>query len=178
MIYFILFYEFFRVGMFSFGGGLAMLPLIQEVIYRNSWLTEQQLLDIIAVSQVTPGPIAINAATFVGHQVGGVLGAIVATTAASLPSFIVIIVIAGMFSKIKKSKKKEFFFKGVKPVTLALITFAGIIVAKPTFFTNNHSTTLKASIIFIAVFLGTKYFKKINPIIILLTSSIIGIFIF
>ncbi|MGL5356299.1 MAG: chromate transporter [Cetobacterium sp.] len=186
MIYFILFYEFFKIGMFSFGGGLAMLPLMQEVIYKNSWLTEQQLLDIIAISQVTPGPIAINAATFVGHQVGsevngvfgGIFGAIVATFGSSLPSFLVIIIIASIFSKIKNNSKKEYFFKGVKPVTLALITFAGIIIAKPTFFVKDYSQSAKATILFISVFLGTKYLSKINPIIILIFASIIGGFIF
>ncbi|MGL4997515.1 MAG: chromate transporter [Cetobacterium sp.] len=178
MIYFTLFYEFFKIGIFSFGGGLAMLPLMQEVIYRNHWLNEQQLLDVIAISQVTPGPIAINAATFVGHQVGGILGAIVATTASCLPSFIIIIIIASIFSKIKNNPKKEYFFKGVKPVTLALITFAGIIIAKPTFLVKDHSQSIKAFCLFLIVFLGTKYIPKINPIITLIFTALIGAFIF
>lgn len=178
MIYFILFYEFFKVGIFSFGGGLAMLPLMQDVVFRQNWLTEQQFLDIIAISQVTPGPIAINTATFVGHQVAGIPGALVATFSSALPSFIVIIIVASFFYKIKNNTKKEYFFRGVKPVTLALISFAGIIVAKPTFFVNNYSQSLKATLIFIIVFLGTKYITKINPIIILLSTSLLGIFIF
>ncbi|WP_432204516.1 chromate transporter [Cetobacterium somerae] len=178
MIYFILFYEFFKVGIFSFGGGLAMLPLMQDVVFRQNWLTEQQFLDIIAISQVTPGPIAINTATFVGHQVAGIPGALVATFSSALPSFIVIIIVASFFYKIKNNPKKEYFFRGVKPVTLALISFAGIIVAKPTFFVNNYSQSLKATLIFIIVFLGTKYITKINPIIILLSTSLLGIFIF
>lgn len=178
MIYFILFYEFFKVGIFSFGGGLAMLPLMQDVVFRQNWLTEQQFLDIIAISQVTPGPIAINTATFVGHQVAGIPGALVATFSSALPSFIVIIIVASFFYKIKNNPKKEYFFRGVNPVTLALISFAGIIVAKPTFFVNNYSQSLKATLIFIIVFLGTKYITKINPIIILLSTSLLGIFIF
>ncbi|MGL5743946.1 MAG: chromate transporter [Cetobacterium sp.] len=178
MIYLILFIEFFKIGIFSFGGGLAMLPLMQEVVYKYSWLTETEFLDVIAISQVTPGPIAINTATFVGHKVGGIFGTIVATTGSALPSFIVIIIIATVFSKIKNNPKKEFFFKGVKPVTLALITFAGIIIAKPTFFVSDYSQSLKATLIFIIVFVGTKYLTKINPIIILLTTAIAGAFIF
>ena len=178
MICLILFIEFFKIGMFSFGGGLAMLPLMQEVVFKYSWLTESEFLDVIAISQVTPGPIAINTATFVGHKVGGTLGALVATAGSALPSFIVIIIIASIFSKIKNNPKKEFFFKGVKPVTLALITFAGIIIAKPTFFVNDYSQSLKAILIFIIVFVGTKYLNKINPIIILLTTALAGAFIF
>ncbi|MGL4652877.1 chromate transporter [Cetobacterium sp.] len=178
MIYLILFIEFFKIGIFSFGGGLAMLPIIQEVVFKHNWLTEAEFLDVIAISQVTPGPIAINTATFVGHKVGGILGAGIATLGSALPSFIVILIIASLFSKIKNNQKKEFFFKGVKPVTLALITFAGIIIAKPTFFVNDYSQSIKATIIFLIVFIGTKYFAKINPIIILLVTAISGAFIF
>lgn len=178
MIYFTLFYEFFKIGLFSFGGGLAMLPLMQDVVFRQNWLTEQQFLDIIAISQVTPGPIAINTATFVGHQVAGVLGAFVATFSSALPSFIVILIVASVFNKIKNSTKKDFFFRGVKPVTLALIAFAGIIIAKPTFFVRDYSQSAKAVFIFLIVFLGTKYAPRINPVIILLTTSLAGIFLF
>ncbi|WP_297596354.1 chromate transporter [uncultured Cetobacterium sp.] len=177
MIYFILFYEFFKIGMFSFGGGLAMLPLMQNVVFKHGWLTEQQFLDIIAISQVTPGPIAINTATFVGHQVAGIPGAITATFSSALPSFLVILIVATIFYKIKNNPKKEFFFRGVKPVTLALIAFAGIIIAKPTFLVDNYLQSLKASFIFILVLLGIKYIK-INPIIILIASSFLGIFLF
>lgn len=178
MIYFTLFYEFFKIGLFSFGGGLAMLPLMQDVVFRKNWLTDQQFLDIIAISQVTPGPIAINTATFVGHQVAGIPGALIATFSSALPSFIVILIVASIFYKIKNNSKKDLFFRGVKPVTLALIAFAGIIVAKPTFFVNNNSQTLKATLIFLIVFLGTKYAPKINPILILLSTSLAGIFLF
>ncbi|MBC2853879.1 chromate transporter [Cetobacterium sp. 2G large] len=178
MIYFTLFYEFFKIGLFSFGGGLAMLPLMQDVVFRQNWLTEQQFLDIIAISQVTPGPIAINTATFVGHQVAGIPGAFVATFSSALPSFIVILIVASIFYKIKDNPKKDLFFRGVKPVTLALISFAGIIIAKPTFFVSDYSQGIKAIFIFLIVFLGTKYISKINPIIILLLTSLLGIFIF
>lgn len=177
MIYFILFYEFFKIGMFSFGGGLAMLPLMQNVVFKYNWLTEQQFLDIIAISQVTPGPIAINTATFVGHQVAGIPGAITATLSSALPSFLVILIVASLFDKIRTNSKKEFFFKAVKPVTLALITFAGIIIAKPTFLINDYSQSIKALFIFLIVFFGMRYIK-INPIIILLASSFLGIFLF
>lgn len=155
-----------------------MLPLMQEIIFKQNWLTEQQFLDIIAISQVTPGPIAINTATFVGHQVAGIPGALVATFSSALPSFLIILIIASIFYKIKNNPKKDLFFKGVKPVSLALICFAGIIIAKPTFFINDYFRAAKAALIFLIVFFGTKYIYKINPIIILLLSSLMGIFIF
>lgn len=178
MIYLILFYEFFKIGLFSFGGGLAMLPLMQNVVFQNNWLTEQQFLDIIAISQITPGPIAINTATFVGHQVAGVPGAFVATFSSALPSFIVILIVANIFDKIKDNPRKAFFFKGVKPVTLALITYAGVIIAKPTFFVSHHIDGLKAGLIFILVFLGMKYITKVNPIIILIAASTLSLILF
>ena len=155
-----------------------MLPLMQDVVFQQNWLTEQQFLDIIAISQVTPGPIAINTATFVGHQVAGIPGAFIATFSSALPSFLVILVVASIFYKIKNNPKKDFFFRGVKPVTLALITFAGIIIAKPTFFVKDYSQSFKAVFIFLIVFLGTKYITKSNPIIILLLSALLGIFLF
>nr|WP_307776020.1 chromate transporter [uncultured Cetobacterium sp.] len=177
MIYISLFYEFFKIGIFSFGGGLAMLPLIHDVVLNNRWLTEQQFLDVIAISQVTPGPIAINAATFVGEQVAGIGGALFATLGCSLPSFIVILIIANIFSKLKNNKNKNYFFIGVKPVTLALISFAGIIIAKPTFFSDVLKNNLISLIIFVTVFFIT-HFTKLNSILILLIISGLGAFFY
>lgn len=176
MIYFILFYEFFKIGLFSFGGGLAMLPLMENLVYKYNWLTQQEFLDIIAISQVTPGPIALNTATFIGHKTAGITGAVVATLSSALPSFIVILIVANIFYKIKDSKYKEYFFRGVKPVTVALITYAGLIIAEPTFLQGEISTRIKALGIFIWIFIAPKYIK-INPVFILLITSVFCIFI-
>lgn len=178
MIYLLLFYEFFKIGIFSFGGGLVMLPLMQDIIFKYSWLSNQEFLDIIAISQVTPGPIAINAATFIGYKVGGILGGVVATLASALPSFIIILIVARVFDIIKKSRKKDFFFIGVRPVILALISFAGVIIAKPTFFVKDLRQVIGAFAIFLIVFLVTKYVRKINPVIVLLVASLCGVYIF
>lgn len=176
-IYLLLFLEFFKIGMFSFGGGLAMLPLIQEIVLKHNWISKAEFLDVVAISQVTPGPIAINAATFVGNKVKGIPGALIATFGCVLPSFIIILIISSVFYKFKNSEKKDYFFKGVKPVVLALIIFAGIIIAKPTFNGANLATSIKAIIIFVLTFLGTQ-FVKINPVFFLILSAIIGLFVF
>lgn len=175
MIYILLFLEFFKIGLFSFGGGLAMLPLIQNIVLKHNWISEPEFLDIIAISQITPGPIAINASTFVGNKVGGIFGAFIATFACALPSFLVIIFISYILKNIK-NRYKNAFFSGVKPVVLALISFAGIIIGK-SLFQNGYENSLKAILLSILVFLGIKY-SKLNPIFFLLLSGIVGIFLF
>lgn len=175
MIYILLFFEFFKIGLFSFGGGLAMLPLIQNVVLKHHWISEPEFLDIIAISQITPGPIAINASTFVGNKVAGIFGAFIATFACALPSFLVIIFISYILKNIK-NRYKNAFFDGVKPVILALISFAGIIIGK-SLLQNGYKNSLKAILLSILVFLGIKY-SKLNPIFFLLLSGILGIFIF
>ncbi|MCJ8342886.1 MAG: chromate transporter [Cetobacterium sp.] len=177
MIYFKLLYVFFIIGLFSFGGGLAMLPLIKEAVFKNNWLTHQEFLDIISISQVTPGPIAVNTATFVGHKVGGILGSLVATLGVSLPSLIIIIIVASIYNKLKNNEYKNAFFFGVKPVTVGLIAYAGYIIGKPTFISGNHVGNIKALGIFLITFLLMKRIK-INPVVILIISGILGALLF
>lgn len=101
MVYLALFYSFFKIGFFSFGGGYAMIPLIEkEIVNIHKWIPVNEFLDIIAISQLTPGPIAINAATFVGHKISGVLGSIAATVGVTAPSFIIILIIAMLIKKV------------------------------------------------------------------------------
>ena len=103
-----LFMTFFKIGAFSFGGGYAMLPLLEEEVIRNhGWMTSGEFIDIFAISEMTPGPIAVNAATFLGFRVGGFLGAVVSTLAVILPSFIVISIIFASLSKFKSSKDRK-----------------------------------------------------------------------
>lgn len=205
MIYLQLFYIFFKIGLFSFGGGLAMLPMVQEEVFKYNWLTESEFLDIISISQVTPGPIVVNTATFVGHKLGGILGAISATAGVTFPSLIIILIVAAIFDRMKKNPYKEAFFRGVKPVTLALILYAGIIVGQPTFVNGidavssqtlergetffNLSGLLRPLIQFnvgkysfnlvaLAIFLATVYASKkikVNPVFLLLGSGVLGL---
>src|SRR5574344_1472775 len=117
MIHLKLLYVFLKIGFFSFGGGLAMLPMVKSETFKYGWITESEFLDIISISQITPGAIAINTATFVGYKIGGILGAFTASMGIVLPSLITVTIIAMFFNKIKENQYKNAFFRGVKPVT-------------------------------------------------------------
>ena len=153
-----LFISFLKIGAFSFGGGYAMLPLIKkEIIEVHGWLTVTEFIDILAVVEMTPGPIAINSATFLGYEVGGVLGSIVATVAVVLPSFVIILIIAHFLSKFSDSPYVDWAFKGIRPVILGLVASAAITVAV------GAITNIKSIIIGVVVFYLIT-FKKLHPI--------------
>ena len=119
-----LFLTFLKIGAFSFGGGYAMLPLIEkEIIEVHQWLTTKEFIDILAVVEMTPGPIAINSATFLGYKVAGFWGSVAATIGVVLPSIIIILIIAHFLSKFKDSPYVEWAFRGIRPVVLGLIVF-------------------------------------------------------
>lgn len=104
MIYLKLFINFFKIGLFTFGGGYAMIPMIQELVLSNKWMDTKQMVDFIAISETTPGPLAINMSTYVGYEVAGIPGAFCSTFAVALPSFIVIILVARAYKKFKDNK--------------------------------------------------------------------------
>lgn len=138
MIYLQLFYTFFLIGLFTFGGGYAMIPMIQEQVVGNGWISEKALLDFIAISEVTPGPFAINISTFVGNSVGGVFGALCATIGVILPSLIIIIIVAIIMKKLVGNKFMQGALTGVKPIVLALILSTAILLfIKVIFFNGN-----------------------------------------
>jgi len=128
MIYLELFYTFFCIGLFTFGGGYAMIPMIQEQVVGKGWISETALTDFIAISEMTPGPFAINIATFVGNNVGGVGGAALATVGVILPSLIIILVIAVIMNKIIKNKYVQGALNGVKPIVLSLILSTALLL--------------------------------------------------
>lgn len=128
MIYLSLFWEFFLIGLFCFGGGFAMIPLIEDAVIRNQWLTEEQFYNFVGVCESTPGPIAVNMATYVGSTVGGVLGSALATLGVVLPSFIIILVVAAILKNLTSNRIFKAFMKGVKPVICALILSTGAIL--------------------------------------------------
>ena len=138
MIYLQLFYTFFLIGLFTFGGGYAMIPMIQEQVVGNGWITEEALTDFIAISEVTPGPFAINISTFVGNSVGGVFGALCATIGVILPSLIIIIIVAMIMKKFLKNRFVQGALAGVKPIVLALILSTALLLfIKVVFFNGN-----------------------------------------
>lgn len=190
MIYFELFYTFFLIGLFTFGGGYAMIPMIEEQIVGKGWMSDAQLSDFIAISETTPGPFAINVSTFVGSQTGGILGAICSTIGVILPSFIIIILVALILSKFLKNRFVKGALGGVKPVIVALISATAIIFfLKLILFAGNNlfstsisfdrtSFTLLIVLSTLAIIYKAITKKSINPILLLLLSAALGIVLF
>ena len=131
MIHLELFWSFFQIGLFSIGGGYAAMPLIQhQVVELHPWLTLEQFSDIITISQMTPGPIAINTSVFIGYKTRGVAGAAAAVCGAVLPSFICILVIAIFFAQVRHNVVVDAAFKGMRPAVVALIVVPTISLAR------------------------------------------------
>lgn len=187
MIYLYLFLEFFKVGLFTFGGGYAMIPLIKEVVLSHGWMSEEHFIDMIGLSEVTPGPIAVNMATFIGNEQGGILGSVLATIGVVLPAFIIMLLISILLRKFMKNKYVQSSLKGIKSVAIALITSSAIILLSDVLFPYSYihgSFTISFNIdlikIFVLIIAG--YFllriifkKKISPIFVILMSAGIGL---
>ena len=128
MIYWQLFYEFFLIGLFAIGGGMATLPFLRDLGARTQWFTAEQLIDMIAVSESTPGPIGINMATYVGYTTGGVPGSILATLAMVLPSLLIVTLIAKVLETYRESRLVQSVFYGIRPASVGLITAAALSI--------------------------------------------------
>lgn len=164
-----IFWTFFKIGAFTVGGGYAMLPLIQSEVLANGWLTKDELINFIAVSESTPGPFAINIATYTGITTAGILGAVFATLGVVLPSFIIILIVANFFEKFKESKTVKGIMTGLKPAVIGLIGAAVISIGK--------TVLTDAAIFSIGIFIiaSVLAFTKKNPILIILVSAVLGI---
>ena len=190
MIYFELFYTFFLIGLFTFGGGYAMIPMIQDQIVGKGWMTDAQLSDFIAISETTPGPFAINISTFAGSQTAGILGAVCSTLGVILPSFIIIILVSIILSKFLKNRFVKGALNGVKPVIVALISATAIVfLLKMALFQGNAllSQTVtfnRVSVTLLVLLTGFLFIykriqkKNLNPIMLLLLSAGLGIILF
>jgi chromate transporter len=166
------FWSFLKIGAFAYGGGLAMLPLIQrEVVRLHGWLTGDEFLNIIAISQMTPGPIAINAATFVGFKVGGVGAALVATFGVTILSIILAIVLARHLKTFEESKWVAWILSGLRPMVIALIFSAAFTIARDVL------VDVKSILIFLV--LGGVYAKTSwHPIGMIALGAVVGILVF
>ncbi|MCY6484305.1 chromate transporter [Clostridium aestuarii] len=166
-----IFYTFLKIGMFSFGGGLAMLPFInKEIVEKHHWISLSTFKDIIGIAQMTPGPIAINSATFVGFKIQGVLGSLFATLGVITFSFILVSIATHYIMKFKESKVLKAAMLGMRPAVIGLILSAFILLAK-----NSYSLQDKKSLI-IGGLIGFLLFKtKLHPILIIFFSGILGI---
>ena len=169
MTYFNLFFVFFKVGLFSFGGGYAILPLMQhEVVDVNKWISFKEFMDIVAVSQITPGPISINLATHVGYRTGGTLGSTIATTSVVLPSIIIVSLIVIFLKKFSKLPVVQRVFKALRITVVGLILAAGIAL-----FVKENFIDYKSYIIFALVLIGGLIFK-IGSITLIILSGVAG----
>ncbi len=174
MIYLQLFFTFFVIGLFTFGGGYAMLSLIQnEVVVNHAWITAQEFTDMVAISQMTPGPIGINSATYVGYTVSGnIFGSLVATIAVSLPSFIIILLICRIYSKFKESNIFASLMKTLRPVVIGMIgAAAGILI------TRDNFIDWTSWVLFAGAFIASQWLKM-NPILVIILAGVTGYFIY
>lgn len=161
-----MFTTFFKIGSFTFGGGFAMIPIIQEeIVEKRSWISEEDFLDTISIAQSSPGPIAVNTSIFVGYRIKGFKGALVCTLGAVLPSFIIMLVIAMSFGKIKDSTILERIFSGIRPAVVALIFSAVYTISYKSKF---HFKGLVVAFIVMLIIV----FLNINPIYLILTGAI------
>ncbi len=179
MIYLKLFLTFFKIGLFTFGGGYAMLPMIQQELENNMWVTYEDLANFIAVSESTPGPFAVNIATFIGMQTGGLLGAVCSTGGVVLPSFLIILLVARLYDKFKNSRIVAGCMTGLKPAVVGLIGAALLNLASTIYFPYGFDVSVMYTPTFyisLGIFaLCTLFVEKLHPILLICLSGVIGI---
>lgn len=179
MIFLELFWVFVMIGAISFGGGYAMIPVIEREVTSRGWLTTSEFTDIIAVAGMSPGPIATNSATVVGYHVAGIPGAVLSSFAMTLPSLVIILIIATLFMKFNEQPMVKSAFYGLRPIITSLIIFAAIKFAKSN---GVISTTISLEMFFLLlIFIGALFsllYLKIHPALVIVFSGIIGIVIF
>ena len=190
MLYLELFLTFFQIGLFGFGGGYAMLSMIQgEVVSNHHWISSSEFTDIVAISQMTPGPIGINSATFVGYSTlidagytpaMAVLGSATATFAVILPSFILMLIISRYFLKFQKHPVVMAVFSGLRPAVVGLLAAAALLLMNSENFsspTNDMRSFIISCLIFLVVFIATRRFK-ISPILMIVLSGVAGLLLY
>ena len=188
MIYLELFLTFLQIGAVSFGGGYAMISIIREKVLMYGWLTEEDLLNMIAVSESTPGPIAVNMATFVGSTQGGILGSFLATLGVVLPSFIIILIVVALICNLLKYKGVQAILAGIRPCVVGLILATAITMLMSTLFVFQSLDgavipDIRALIIFAIIVAVALIMKKIrkkaaSPILLILISAALGIVVY
>ena len=177
MIYLQLFISYLKIGFFGFGGGYAMLSLIQnEIVEQRGWLTATQFADIVAVSQITPGPIAINSATYIGYTVAGFPGSVIATFAVCLPSLTLMLLVTRFFLRHRENRFVQSVVKAVSPVVVGMIASAALLMMFPRSGGNDNFTDVWSWILFAACLYGS--FRKVNPILMIILSAAIGVVIY
>ena len=179
-----LLWTFFKIGLFGFGGGYAMIPLIQKAITEHSWLSVREFADIVAVSQMTPGPIGVNAATFIGMRTASLAGAIVATVGLALPSLIIVSIGAHMVRRFQESSLMQATLRGIRPAAIGLIGSAVMFFGSIAFIgirdldmEKSVYLDFRGVIIFFLILIGTKR-ARIHPIAAVLLSASLGVLLY
>lgn len=187
MVYLRLFYEFFKAGLFSIGGGMATLPFLYDISDKTGWFTYGQLADMVAISESTPGPIGVNMATYVGFTTAGVPGAVTATVGLITPSIIIILIVAGFLKSFKDNKYVQSAFYGLRPASTGLIAAAGLSVAAMVVLQKDlYAATgslldlfnLENMVLIVILYIFTAKVKKtkgLHPVVFIAASAVVGI---
>ena len=177
VVLFRLFVSYLKIGFFGFGGGYAMLSLIHsEVVVRNQWLTNGEFSDIVAISQMTPGPIAINSATYIGYEVAGFWGSVVATVAVCLPALTIMMLITRFFLRLRDNRYVRGVVTGMRPVVVGMIASAALLLIFPHAEDGRSFIDGWSWVIFVGVMVASV--KKVNPILLIVLSAVAGIVIY
>lgn len=176
MILLSLFLCFLKIGAFTFGGGYAMIAIIEAEVSSRGWISAEEMVNFIAIAESTPGPIAVNLATFVGHRMAGIPGAICATVGVVLPSFVIILIVAKCFERFKNSRIISGCMSGLRPAVVGLIASALVSIGKTVFFPMGFGFGLEFFISF-AIFAvcAVLAFRKLHPIAVICISAVLGI---
>lgn len=178
MIYWDLFLGFLRVGCFAFGGAYGAIPLIREVVLGYGWLTDEAISNMIAISESTPGPIMVNMATYIGSSQGGMLGALIATTAVVLPAFFIILLVMILLNAVLQNSYVQAILRGVKPciIGIILVTGSDMVLRKVLPSGAPDANALGLTALLAAILFGSKYIlkKKLSPITLILISAVLG----
>ena len=180
MIYLQLFWSFFQIGLFCFGGGYAAVPLIQsQIVETNQWLSMGQFADLITIAEMTPGPIAINSATFVGTQVAGLPGAVIATFGCVFPSFVLVLLLSFLYIRYRNLKGMQGILTGLRPAIVAMIAGAGMSLLLLALFNSELGNLQIADfrIVEAVLFLGSFFLLrkwKVSPVLIIFGTGILG----
>lgn len=184
MVYLDLLIGFLKVGLFSFGGGYVSIALIKEIVASHGWMDEEMLTYMIAVSESTPGPLMVNLATYIGSSKGGILGALIATSAVVLPAYVIIILIILLFKGLMKNKAFQSVFDGLKPCVIGIIFATGLSVVwnnlNIQIGTGFDYTAGILTVILAAIYFGSrKIIKKgLSPILLIVISGVVGIMVY
>ena len=177
-------WEYLKIGVFAVGGGMVALPFLYDISEKTHWFTKGQLVDMLAISESTPGPIGINMATFSGYTAGGFLGALIGTLAVSMPGVILVVVLSSLNGALPENKLIQGAFYGIRPAATGLICGAGLLVAKLAFFhagiVDLGNLDLKSIILGITIFIFSRYLpetKRLHPVVFIGFAAICGVFL-